>query len=71
MVKILKREVSGIVKIPKEAIFAAQLNKKFGNSKVILEKLYGITKAPLTFFDIETTGLDKIQDDIVQIYLCF
>ena len=38
--------------------------------KDILVKLYEITKAPLTFFDIESTGLDKIQDEIIQLYLC-
>jgi len=38
--------------------------------KEILEKLYRIVNAPLTFFDLETTGLDKIQDEIVQVYLC-
>lgn len=36
----------------------------------ILETLHKITKSPLTFFDLETTGLDKMEDEIVQIYLC-
>lgn len=38
--------------------------------KQILERLYASVNAPLTFFDIESTGLDKITDEIVQIYLC-
>ena len=38
--------------------------------KNILIKLYDITKSPLTFFDIESTGLDKVSDDIIQLYLC-
>ncbi len=38
--------------------------------KNILVNLHAITKAPLTFFDIESTGLDKIKDDIIQLYLC-
>ena len=36
----------------------------------ILVKLYELTNAPLTFFDIESTGIDKIKDDIIQLYLC-
>jgi len=36
----------------------------------ILIKLYKITKTPVTFFDIESTGIDKITDDIIELYLC-
>jgi len=36
----------------------------------ILVELHKITNAPLTFFDIESTGIDKITDDIIQLYVC-
>jgi DNA polymerase-3 subunit epsilon len=36
----------------------------------ILVKLYETTKAPITFFDIESTGIDKITDEIIELYVC-
>ena len=38
--------------------------------KPILEKIHSMVNPPLTFVDIETTGLDNVKDDIIQIYLC-
>lgn len=38
--------------------------------KRIFKKFYDLTKAPITFFDIESTGIDKISDEIIQLYLC-
>mgnify|MGYP003670206016 CR=1 FL=1 len=38
--------------------------------KQILERLYDYHNAPLVFFDIESTGLDKSTDEIIQLYMC-
>lgn len=39
-------------------------------TKVILARLYKKVQQPLMFFDIETSGLDLIEDEIIEFYAC-
>lgn len=38
--------------------------------KILLSRIYNKVQEPLVFLDIESTGLDLIKDEILQIYLC-
>lgn len=38
--------------------------------KPILENIYKKLGKPIVFFDLETTGLDIVKDEILQIYIC-
>lgn len=38
--------------------------------KILLDRIYQKVEQPLVFLDIESTGLDLMKDEILQIYLC-